>query len=334
MNHPSFSIVIPLYNKEAHIARALCSVLAQTVGDFEIIIIDDGSTDRGPHVVNTIPDPRIQMYSQENKGVSAARNEGIRNAHYDFIAFLDADDEWKPDFLQTICRLILHHPQAGIYATYYDILSSGGRSRSPRLTLIPPAPWEGLIPNYFRAALGDPPVWTSACVVPKRVFSNVGAFSVGVRLGQDLDMWGRIALKYPVAYSRHVGAIWHRETIHSSTKTHIMEDFLPFTEVAADALLHEEVSAYLASDVKTYVAKLKLLAIKQNILAGNLHTAKKMLDQYKTSRFLLKKVFWRFWSLMPYRLTSACYHTAKFFVSMYRNHLSRAILFSHSQFHI
>jgi glycosyltransferase involved in cell wall biosynthesis len=334
MTQPFFSIVIPLYNNEAHIARALYSVLAQTTGDFDIIIINDGSTDKGPDVVTTISDPRIQLYSQGNNGVSAARNEGIRNARHDFIAFLDADDEWKPDFLQTICRLIRHHPEAGIYATAYGIVTPEGRMRSPRLLHIPPSPWEGLIPNYFRAALGDPPVWTSACVVPKKVFSEVGAFSVGVRRGQDLDMWGRIALRYPVAYSRQVGATWHRETVHSATKIHVMENFLPFTEIAADAVSHEQIPEYLVPDVNTYAAKLQLLAIKQNILAGNLRNARRLLDRYKTSRFFWKKVFWRFWSLMPFSLTSACYHMAKFILSVYRNHLSRAGLFSHNQYHI
>ncbi len=95
---PLISVVIPLYNKEPYIKRAIDSILAQKIQDYEIIVIDDGSTDKSAEVVKSFPDPRIRLIQQENAGVSAARNRGIEEAKAELIAFLDADDEWTPIF--------------------------------------------------------------------------------------------------------------------------------------------------------------------------------------------------------------------------------------------
>jgi len=94
-----------LYNMEKSIGRTLKSILMQTLQDFEVIVVDDGSTDDGAREVSKFDDPRICLIRQENQGVSAARSRGIREARSDLVAFLDADDEWLPTFLETILRL-------------------------------------------------------------------------------------------------------------------------------------------------------------------------------------------------------------------------------------
>ncbi|NLZ30356.1 MAG: glycosyltransferase family 2 protein, partial [Methanomicrobiales archaeon] len=116
---PEVSVVIPLYNKAPYIARALSSIIAQTRQDFEVIVIDDGSTDGGEEIVRGFDDPRIRVIRQENRGVSAARNRGIEAARADFIAFLDADDEWMPTHLGALLRLRGRYPRAGAYGTAY-----------------------------------------------------------------------------------------------------------------------------------------------------------------------------------------------------------------------
>ena len=105
------SVVIPLYNKKNYIRRAIRSVMMQTIEDFEIIIIDDGSIDGSGDVVKTFLDSRIRLIRQENQGVSVARNNGVSNSRADFIAFLDADDEWLPRQLEDLLRLRKKYPE-------------------------------------------------------------------------------------------------------------------------------------------------------------------------------------------------------------------------------
>ena len=108
------SVVIPLYNKAASITSTIQSVLAQSYPYFEIVIIDDGSSDNSVQKVRLIDDKRIKLISKQNGGVSSARNEGIRQAQYDYIAFLDADDLWKPTYLEELVKLITDFPEASL----------------------------------------------------------------------------------------------------------------------------------------------------------------------------------------------------------------------------
>src|SRR5690554_3840739 len=113
------SVVIPLYNKEKSIMNTIQSVLNQTFQDFEIVVINDGSTDKSAEIVEHIKDFRIRLVHQENQGVSAARNRGIKEAKYDWVAFLDGDDWWSDDFLTVLNDLQIKYPDAGIWAGQY-----------------------------------------------------------------------------------------------------------------------------------------------------------------------------------------------------------------------
>ena len=119
--NPRISVIIPIYNKENCILNTLNSVHNQTYTNFELIIIDGGSTDKSLEIIKDYNDTRLTIYAQTGKGVSSARNEGVSYAKGELIAFLDADDEWKPNYLQTIWELYQKYPDAGIYATAYEI---------------------------------------------------------------------------------------------------------------------------------------------------------------------------------------------------------------------
>ena len=215
----SFSDVISLYNKEQTIERTIRSVLKQTVQDFEIVVVDDGSTDCGPQVVEGIRDTRIRLIQQENQGVSAARNRGITEARSDLIAFLDADDEWKPAFLETIERLSIDFPQAAVFATSYFYCEGDGRTRPPGFRGLPDPPWEGILEDYFGvAARSDPPLWSSAIAVKKEAICAVGGFPVGVTSGEDLLTWARLAIKYKIAFSSERLSIFHLGGNHSPSR--------------------------------------------------------------------------------------------------------------------
>lgn len=199
---PVISIVIPLYNKGDEILKTLDTVFGQTVSDYEILVVDDGSTDGGEAKVEAVSDARVRLIRKENGGVSTARNAGMKAAVSDLIAFLDADDEWDPDHLETLIRLRATYPEAGLYTTHHVRMSESGKAELHSFAGIPPRPWEGVLGNYFLSAIrGMNPVWTSACAVPKSVFADIGLFDEEMRKSQDVQLWNRIASKYPVAFS-------------------------------------------------------------------------------------------------------------------------------------
>ena len=198
---PAISVVMPLYNKEREVARAIRSVLAQTFIDFELVVVDDGSTDNGPVIVAACDDPRVRMIRQPNAGVSAARNRGIAEARADLIAFLDADDEWLPEFLVTILRLRERFPACMVYATRYFLCYEGHEERAAVVKLDEPGFQEGVLTNYFQVAShSDPPLCSSAVAVDKAAILDIGGFPVGIIAGEDLLAWARLAARFEIAY--------------------------------------------------------------------------------------------------------------------------------------
>ncbi len=204
---------MPLYNKGKEVKRSVESVLTQSFSDYELIVVNDGSTDNGPGIVRSINDSRIRIIDQENAGVSAARNRGIHEARADLIAFLDADDEWKPTFLETILDLKKQYPTCKVFATNYLYREVNGKYRLPIIRGIPPHPWDGVIDNYFEvAAKSDPPLCSSAIAVKKEAIESVTMFPVGVDSGEDLLTWARLSINYDIAYSKKVAAIFYTES--------------------------------------------------------------------------------------------------------------------------
>lgn len=206
-----FSIVIPLFNKEQTIRRALLSVINQDYQDFEIIIVNDGSTDLGRQKAAGIRDPRIRIIDQENRGVSAARNAGIQAARNRMIAFLDADDEWMPDFLQTIVQLHQKYPECEVYGTSYLIGSPSGKIKRAHLFSLLKNEHDLIMKNYFEIVCqSDPPFNSSSVAVSKESISAVGMFPVGILGGEDLLTWARLAMNYQIAFSTRVCSIYWR----------------------------------------------------------------------------------------------------------------------------
>lgn len=203
------SVVIPLYNKEKQIANTLQTVLNQTFQNFEIVIVNDGSTDNSVVEVEKIKDSRIRIIHQKNAGVSAVRNRGIEEAKYDLIAFLDADDEWKPEYLETQYNLYLKYPECSVLAVNYEFRDAKGKITPTIINKLPFTGEEGILSNYFEvASCSNPPLWTSAVMVKKEAIKNIGGFPVGIKSGEDLLTWAKLAVKYKIAYSRKVLAFF------------------------------------------------------------------------------------------------------------------------------
>ena len=195
---PFFSVVIPLYNKERFVANTLKSLLQQTFSDFEVLIVNDGSTDRSESVALSFNDHRIRYFVQENQGVSAARNVGIANASAHYIAFLDADDFWHSDFLETMHYRILQLPEFHVFASAIEIETSKTIFK-PDYSIAKSGDFE--IVDYFEASLKESAIWTSSAVFHKGVFEKTGGFDPVIRSGEDIDLWIRIGMLYPVVFS-------------------------------------------------------------------------------------------------------------------------------------
>ena len=294
------SVVVPLYNKAAHIRRALSSILAQSVTDFECIVVDDGSTDPGAEIVESISDPRVRLIRQANRGVSAARNRGVSESRYSMVAFLDADDEWKHYFLEAISALILDMPTCGAYATAYTIVEPQGTEWPVRLPSLPPHPWSGILTNYFRAAQYDPPVCASAVCLRKEALIEIGMFPLGERLGEDLDTWCRLALDFPIAYTTACCARYHRESSNRACdhRPHDHEYRLIETLDLAIRGVRRTARAegHLISDLIEYRNKKLIECAAANVVAFDTARARFYLRGSATTRAWQKQ--WWFWYVL------------------------------------
>ncbi len=213
------SVVIPLYNKEKQIAATLQSVLQQSFLDFEVVVVNDGSTDGSVAAAEAVQDARIRIIHQENAGVSAARNRGIEEARYDLIAFLDADDRWKPEYLQTQYELTQKYPECSVFACNYEFVHADGSIRPTIIRKLPFAGQDGILSNYFEvASCSNPPLFTSAVMARKTAMQAIGGFPAGIKSGEDLLTWARLSCSGKIAYSRTVLAEFHVEGYTASDK--------------------------------------------------------------------------------------------------------------------
>jgi glycosyltransferase involved in cell wall biosynthesis len=194
-----FSVIMPLYNKVDDVKKAIMSVLNQSYIDFELIIVNDGSTDGSLKQIEKIINPKFKVISQNNFGVSSARNTGIKLAKYSYIAFLDADDWWEMNFLQEMYDLIQLFPNAGIYSSNFFKIKNASKIKSG--TPFDLAFEQGYI-DYFHEynKAYKQLIFPSCAIIPKFVLEEFGGFHVDLSRGEDFFLWVQIALKYKVAY--------------------------------------------------------------------------------------------------------------------------------------
>ena len=200
------SVVIPLYNKEQSIVATLQSVFDQNYTDYEVIIVDDGSTDNSLNVVRSFVHSftpsfniNINIIHQENAGVSAARNTGILAANGEYVAFLDADDLWDEEYLMEQSRMIHDFPAAAMWGINFAETYNGKLVRR-RDTALPDS-YRGYVENYFQMSGRESDLFcSSSVVIRKNVFEHVGVFDERLKYSEDNDMWWRIIATYPVAF--------------------------------------------------------------------------------------------------------------------------------------
>lgn len=256
-----FSVIIPLYNKAPYIRKALESVLAQTYTDYELIIVDDGSTDGSFTIAKQFIDERLKikgtedevkgyrlevkgkensgaetngyklspinykLIRQANSGVSAARNSGVAVSSGDYVAFLDADDWWEPTYLERMAQLINDYPDAGLYACNYVYYKPG----KTHVALNIPTGYINYPKAYYES--NAMPVWTGAAMIPRNVYDEMGGFPLGIKLGEDFLLWSKIALQYPVAFLNEALAWYNNDvpaTLRATRNLHAPEHHMLF----------------------------------------------------------------------------------------------------------
>ncbi len=295
------SVVIPLYNKENHIQRAIRSVLAQSYPYFEIVVVDDGSTDNSFESANRIEDERLRILRQSNGGVSLARNRGVSESQYDLVAFLDADDEWLPEFLESIFELKTQFPDADVFGSSFYTLNEDGSIRLPRSSPLFKKDWKGIIPNYIDTLQAESPFNSSSFAVRKQIFESIGGFPIGVKYGEDSDTWIRLSFISKIAYINTPLSIYHRETENRACviSREPLEVDYPVKELKRHLQLGELPEQQRQSAIE-FIAKFHLSLAKTHLYLGNTDKAKELILSCEgTKKYFLKKNWLLFCAFFP-----------------------------------
>ncbi len=274
----TISVIIPLYNKASEVERTLRSVLAQSTLPQEIIIVDDGSTDGSLEVVRGVESSLIKIISQENAGVSAARNRAICEAQGEWVALLDADDRWHEDYLSEQMRMIERYPDCGAYATAF-VVDDGVRE------VVADTPKSEGEVNFFEESMHRYVMIPSATVLKRELVLELGGFPVGMRMGEDQYLWTKIARKAKIAFLPKPLVIYSRAAENRSAAI-----FRP--EVSAFSLedLYDESASEISNE---YVARVALGKALIESSRGGTAQAQRALEFFSYNRLsgkLMRKV--------------------------------------------
>ena len=241
------SVVIPLYNKQNAIAATLQSVLAQTYTNYEIIVVDDGSTDDSARIAeeyirevkgaenceaettaSRLSPLAFRLIRKPNGGVCSARNRGIQEARYDYVALLDGDDLWDEHYLEEQVKLIQDFPEAKMWGINFAEMSNGKLIRKLPTGL--PDDYRGYVENYFQMPERISDLFcSSSVVISKEVFDNVGCFDERIKYSEDIDMWYRIIANYPVVfYDKYMVFYLFDAENRAMNRQRLLKFWLPF----------------------------------------------------------------------------------------------------------
>ena len=285
-----FTVVIPLYNKAEYIRRAVDSVLLQDFENFELIVVNDGSTDESIHNISDISDNRLKIINQVNGGVGSARNTGMSNATYDWIALLDADDVWATNHLSELKNIIKKFPSSGLISTKHikvntslinSVMSIDSQNRTIRS-----------IDYFSETPKNAGVVWTSAIAIRKDVFRDIGGF-LNNKKGEDLEYWARIALDYPISISEKITSYYCRGTggVTESLDNTAFKEVVSLSEFSACLNLlvtrgKKDPSILKNPHIKSYINYTLLGAAKTWLYLENIPAAKNRsklaMPQYNT----------------------------------------------------
>jgi len=237
-----FSVIIPLYNKEKYIKRCIASILNQSYTNFELLIINDNSTDKSLENAKKINDNRIRIIERKQRGHGgyAARNIGIKNAKYNYVSFIDADDEWKPDYLKTIQNLIKQFPECNVFSTAW-IEKYGKITKTNAFYNANKTKKNHIVTNFYKeSSLGRNPIHTNVITAKKNTIIEIGGFPEGkCKRGGDTETWLRLLIKNKLAWSPYIGAIYYKDIPEAVTKK-ISDIEIPYVYYSVKEILKTE----------------------------------------------------------------------------------------------
>jgi cellulose synthase/poly-beta-1,6-N-acetylglucosamine synthase-like glycosyltransferase len=292
---PDISVVTPLYNKENVLPATLASVLGQSFRQFEFIVVDDGSTDEGGSLVNSLADPRVRLIRQTNQGSSAARNRGILEARGKWVAFIDADDLWAPDHLETLVSAVGEPGLIGAFSNFKH--ESNGR------LAVPAGVPSQRVDDYFSFALAANgyAMSSSSVLLETRRLIDAGLFPVGTPVGEDTDMWCRLAMQGSFLYVANPSATY-RDNIESSSLARHLKQEVPYPVCAQrlNALISAgDVPDRLVASARRYANFLLLEYARQLLDRGDYLQAREVLLQDCTFSLDPKRYVKRFARTWP-----------------------------------
>ncbi|MEC7247296.1 MAG: glycosyltransferase family 2 protein [Bacteroidota bacterium] len=211
-----FSVVIPVFNKEKYIKETILSVFNQTYDNYEIIIINDASTDNSLKIIEeVISDKAVIINNKNNLGLSASRNIGFEASSYKYIAFLDGDDVWDKNFLKEINELIINFPKESIFGTYYKE-NYDGKILYPKININKKLlGTKFVVKNFFEANLRRLIITQSCLVFKKNIFDTVGLYNPEITFAEDIDFYIRCFQNFNLAYSYQTYHM-QRKMVHKS----------------------------------------------------------------------------------------------------------------------
>ena len=214
---PTISVVVPAYNGERTILETIKSIQQQTFSDFELIVINDGSTDRTLEPLATVEDPRLKVFSYENGGLPVARNRGIARSTGEFITFIDADDLWTPDKLELQLAALQQHPEAVVAYSWTLVMDEKGEGFYPGKSVS----FEGNV--YPQLLLSNFIASGSNVMLRREAIASVGEFDPTLRSCEDWDYWLRVAARWSFVVVPKHQILYRQSSGAMSSKVEVME---------------------------------------------------------------------------------------------------------------
>lgn len=281
---PRFSVVIPVYNKANYIAKTIESVCAQTFDDFELVIVNDCSTDNSIEIAKGFSDTRIKILEHEkNKGLSGSRNTGINNTSAQYIAFLDADDLWKPEFLERLDFLIKEYSQASLFASNYEISLKNGKQISHSFD-ITNGQEHAIISNFFESNLTQTTYIPSGLCVDRKVFETIGLYNEVVTYSEDVDFNIRAHAEFKMAYYNKPLVVYTLESENQITQNSIKGKIVPDYDYY-EGLFKER------KDIKKYIDFQRYIKAKLFKLSNDRETYNRLVAKIDSNNLTMKQRF-------------------------------------------